>query len=247
MMTPAVMGSALALGLAGSLHCLGMCGPLALALPAPRDAGPGRRALGRLLYNLGRTVTYAVMGLFAGALGHALQLAGVQQTVSIALGLLLLSTLFLRGHHLPGWILRTFYLPVQRALGRILKHGSPGGLFRTGLLNGLLPCGLVYAALAAAALQHGPLQGALYMALFGLGTVPLMFALSMGGLGLHAPRFRPLLNRVIPAVTLMVAVLLILRGLSLGIPYVSPDLNKGACCGTPITEPETPDATHQNH
>jgi len=230
MITATAMGGALALGLAGSLHCLGMCGPLALALPANRDASRARRALGRLLYNLGRTVTYTVFGLFAGALGRVLHLAGWQQAVSITFGLLLLATVFLSSRHVPDRILRAVYRPVQRLLGRILNRGSLSGLFQTGLLNGLLPCGLVYTALAAAALQHTPAAGALYMTFFGLGTIPLMFALSLGGLGLRSPRFRPVLDRVIPAVTCTVAILLILRGMSLGIPFVSPDLQAGACC-----------------
>jgi sulfite exporter TauE/SafE len=232
MMTVAAMGSALILGLAGSLHCLGMCGPLALALPASPDASLGRRAMGRLLYNLGRAVTYAFMGIFAGVLGHAIRMAGVQQVVSILLGVLLLATVFLKSHHMPSWLLNTFYRPVQRGLQRILRRGSLLGLFQTGLLNGLLPCGLVYAALAAASLQAGAVQGAAYMFLFGLGTIPLMFLLSLGGLGLRNPRFQPVLNRLIPAVTCTVAVLLILRGLSLGIPYISPVLEAGGggCC-----------------
>jgi len=233
MMTATAIGSALALGLAGSLHCLGMCGPLALALPASPEATLGRRALGRLVYNLGRAVTYAVMGIFAGVLGHAIQMAGVQQTVSILLGVLLLATVFLKAHHMPEWMLNAFYRPVQRGLQRILRRGSLTGLFQTGLLNGLLPCGLVYAALAAASLQAGAVQGAAYMFLFGLGTIPLMFALSLGGLGLRTPKLQPVLNRLIPAVTFTVAVLLILRGLSLGIPYISPVLDaaaEGGCC-----------------
>ena len=232
MMTAAAMGSALALGLAGSLHCLGMCGPLALALPANPEASLARRAVGRLVYNLGRAVTYAWMGLFAGFLGHAIRMAGVQQMVSIGLGVFLLGTVFLSTKHLPAWVVNTFYRPVQRGLQRILKRGSLPGLFQTGLLNGLLPCGLVYAALAAASLQQGAVQGGLYMFLFGIGTISLMFIPSLGGLGIRHSNFQPVLNRVIPAVTCAVAVLLILRGLSLSIPYISPILEAGGggCC-----------------
>jgi len=222
---------AFTLGLAGSLHCLGMCGPLALALPAPRDASRFVRALGRLLYNLGRTLTYAFMGLFAGLLGHALQLGGLQQIVSILLGMLLIATLFLNTRHMPEWVLKRFYRPVQRGLGKLLHRHGKFGLLQVGLLNGLLPCGLVYAALAGAALQSGALRGALYMGIFGLGTIPMMFAISMGGLTLRSPRFKPVLQYLVPALTLTAGVLLILRGLSLGIPYISPDLSTpGACC-----------------
>lgn len=223
--------AALILGLAGSLHCLGMCGPLALALPAGRDATRTRRALGRLAYNLGRACTYAMMGIFAGLLGHVLQLGGVQRWVSILLGVLLIATLFLSAKNMPHWMLNTFYLPVQKGLGKLLRRQGHGGFFQIGLLNGLLPCGLVYAALAGASLQQGPLRGAAYMFIFGLGTVPMMFAVSMGGLTLRSPRFKPVLQYLVPALTLMAGTLLILRGLSLGIPYISPDLSTpGGCC-----------------
>ena len=223
--------AALILGLAGSLHCLGMCGPLALALPAARDATRGQRILGRLAYNVGRACTYAGMGIFAGLLGHVLQLGGVQRWVSILLGILLIATLLFSSHHMPEWILNTFYRPVQKGLGKLLKRQGTSGLFQIGLLNGLLPCGLVYAALAGASLQEGPLRGAAYMFIFGLGTLPMMFAVSMGGLTLRSPKFKPVLQYLVPALTLAAGTLLILRGLSLGIPYISPDLTTpGGCC-----------------
>jgi len=230
MIDSAAIGTALALGAIGSLHCVGMCGPLALALPAKTEATRSQHVAGRLAYNLGRAVTYAFMGIFAGILGKAMQLAGLQQAVSILLGALLLATVFLSTKHLPAWMIRTFYKPVQHALGRILKRGSLTGLFQTGLLNGLLPCGLVYAALASASMHPGAVQGAVFMFLFGLGTLPMMFLLSLGGLRLRTPKLQPVLHRVIPAVTFIVAVLLILRGLSLNIPYISPDLTQGGSC-----------------
>lgn len=225
--------TAFALGFAGSLHCLGMCGPLALALPGGRDASITRRLLGRLVYNLGRITTYAAFGLAAGSLGRVLQMNGFQETVSLVLGVLLLLTLMIPAHRMPAWLTRTVYKPLQHALGTLLRKEGVTGLYQVGLLNGLLPCGLVYAALAGASLQAGSLRGAGYMALFGLGTLPMMFALSLGGLSLRTPRFQPLLRRVVPAVTLMVGVLLVMRGLSLGIPYLSPALGSGGSCCHP--------------
>jgi sulfite exporter TauE/SafE len=223
--------AAFSLGLAGSLHCVGMCGPLVLALPGGRDKSLPRRLFGRLAYNLGRTVTYAIMGLLAGAFGHVVQHVGLQQFVSILLGVLLLATVFLSSRHAPAWVVQRITVPLQKALAGLLKRDGARGLFEIGLLNGLLPCGLVLAALAGASLQVGPLRGALYMALFGLGTTPLLFALSLGGLSLRSPRLRPVLNNIIPAVTCTVAVLLILRGLNLGIPFISPNLSTpGASC-----------------
>ncbi|WFB36049.1 sulfite exporter TauE/SafE family protein [Kiritimatiellota bacterium B12222] len=224
------MGEALTLGAVTSLHCMGMCGPLALALPSDKKASKLKHAVGRLIYNLGRAITYAIMGIFAGALGKSLQLYNLQNTVSILFGVLLLASVFLSAKHMPAWVIRFFYKPIQRALGRILKRGSFLGLFQIGLLNGLLPCGMVYAALTLASLHSGAIEGATFMFLFGLGTLPLMFALSLGGLSLRTPKLQPILNRVIPTVTFIVAVLLILRGLSLNIPFISPDLSAGGSC-----------------
>jgi sulfite exporter TauE/SafE len=223
--------AAFSLGLIGSLHCVGMCGPLVLALPGGADRSLFRRLLGRLAYNLGRTATYATMGLLAGSFGHVIQNVQLQQFVSILFGVLLLATVFLSARHTPAWIVRHITVPLQKALGGLLKRDGARGLFEIGLLNGLLPCGLVLSALAGASLQVGPLRGALYMALFGLGTTPLLFALSLGGLGLRSPRLRPILNNLIPAVTCVVAVLLIVRGLNLGIKFLSPNLSTpGASC-----------------
>ncbi len=225
------MLEAFLLGAVGSLHCVGMCGPLVLALPGGNDISIARRIFGRLSYNLGRTVTYTGMGLVAGLMGMALHLAGIQQAVSIVFGVLLLATVFLGSRHAPGWVTRWLTVPLQKAMAGLLRREGARGLFEIGLLNGLLPCGLVMAAMAKASLQDGALAGAVYMALFGLGTTPLLFALSLGGLGLRSPRLRPLLGHLIPAVTCIVAMLLILRGLNLGIPYLSPDLETpGASC-----------------
>ena len=99
-----------------------------------------------------------------------------------------------------------------------------------GLLNGLLPCGLVYAALAGAAATGGPLGGALFMAAFGLGTIPAMLAVSLAGRLITAP-WRARFQRAVPVAMAVLAVLFIVRGLSLGIPYLSPDLSPEAVAG----------------
>lgn len=230
--------AALSLGIMGSLHCLGMCGPLAIALPRP----PGGRAqffAGRLLYNFGRTITYAAMGAVFGALGATASLIGWQRILSVAAGLVLL--LYALGYALGGrarlfdrMVLRAV-APVQAALARRLRRGSRG-LLAIGLLNGLLPCGLVYVALAGAAATGSTMGGAAFMALFGLGTVPLMMAVSLAGPALQH-RVRGRLQRVVPLALGALAVLFILRGLELGIPYVSPNLaaqvesnSTPACC-----------------
>ena len=229
--------SALTLGLVGSLHCAGMCGPLALALPD--DAPRARFVLGRLLYNLGRTLTYAAMGALFGAAGQTLALAGFQRGISLAAGAAILAWLLLRGRagtwmgarRLAGRIVA----PVQRALGRLLGRRGPGALLGFGLLNGLLPCGLVYLALAGAAATGSVAGGAAFMAVFGAGTVPMMLAIALAGKLVHVA-LRNRLQRLVPFALATLAALFILRGLALGIPYLSPNLAASAteegcgCC-----------------
>ena len=214
------------LGLAGSLHCVGMCGPIALALPRPPGSTQSLLA-GRLLYNLGRALTYAAMGAVFGLLGQSLLLAGWQRGLSITAGVLILAYVLSTWLGKGRWSLESaalrFIAPVQHTLGRLLKRTSTGGLLAVGLLNGLLPCGLVYVALAGAAATGSAWGGAGFMFIFGLGTLPMMLAISLVGPSLYG-RFRGRFQRVIPIALSVMAVLFILRGLELGIPYVSPNL-----------------------
>jgi sulfite exporter TauE/SafE len=223
-------GTALVLGLAGSLHCAGMCGPLALALPQAGNTAPGF-VLGRIAYNLGRIVTYCLLGVVFGLVGWTLLLAGIQRWMCIALGLALLLSL-VASRKLVRWN------PITAIVGRLktgmsglLRRRSYASLAALGLLNGLLPCGLVYAACAGAAATGGVLAGAQYMAVFGAGTVPMMLALSLSG-RLVPISLRLKLRKAIPVCLGLVGALLILRGMSLGIPYLSPDMSAGSvsCC-----------------
>ena len=223
--------SAFILGLVGSLHCAGMCGPLALALPGG-GATKVRFLAGRLAYNLGRLFTYCLMGLVFGLAGKTLLLAGLQRWVSITLGLTLLAGLF-ASRRLSLW------QPVTSAVEQIKSHMVSLVRLRSlvssallGMLNGLLPCGLVYVACAGATATGGILAGAQYMAAFGAGTVPMMLAIGLSG-SLVPITLRLRLRRAIPVSVFLLGTLLILRGMSLGIPYVSPDLSGGhaaACC-----------------
>ncbi|MCX6885839.1 MAG: sulfite exporter TauE/SafE family protein [Verrucomicrobiota bacterium] len=222
--------AALVLGLVGGLHCAGMCGPLALALPG-RDRSGAAYVLGRLAYNLGRVVTYCGLGLIFGVVGKSFWMAGVQRWASITLGLLLIFGLFLSRKLALS---KPVVLLVQRlklAMGGLLRRRSLVALGLLGLLNGLLPCGLVYVACAGAAATGGVVSGLEYMAVFGLGTVPVMFVISVSG-KLMPTALRLRLVRVVPLSIILLAILLILRGMSLGIPYVSPDLSSQdpACC-----------------
>lgn len=217
-----------ALGLVGSLHCAGMCGPLALALPG---SGPTAATYlgGRLAYNAGRTVTYCVMGLVFGAVGQTLVMAGVQRWVSIGLGLLLLTGLLV-SRRLSLWQPATLLVGrLKSGMAVLLRQRSVVSLGILGLLNGLLPCGLVYVALAGATATGSMLAGVQYMALFGLGTTPMMLAISLSGTVVPLT-WRLKLRKAIPVSVFLIATLLILRGLSLGIPYLSPHLASGGPC-----------------
>jgi sulfite exporter TauE/SafE len=223
--------TAFMLGLAGSAHCAGMCGPLALALPTG-----GRRGLalvpGRVLYNLGRVTTYCLLGVVFGLIGRSLALAGVQRWVSIGLGVAILLGLCVAKARA---LMMQFAVPatwLKTALGHLLRQQTLASQYVLGVLNGLLPCGLVYIACVGAAATGGLVSGVQYMLVFGLGTVPMMLALGLAGQALPVG-LRLRLQKFIPIALAVVAVLLILRGLSLGIPLLSPDLAgkpTGACC-----------------
>ncbi|MBK9139293.1 MAG: sulfite exporter TauE/SafE family protein [Verrucomicrobia bacterium] len=222
--------TAFLLGLAGSLHCAGMCGPLALALPVT-GAGWSSFGSGRVIYNLGRVVTYALLGVLFGMVGKTLAMVGVQRWISLTLGAILLASLLVsRRLALAAPVVR-MVAALRQAMGGFLQRRSLTALAVLGLLTGLLPCGLVYVAAMGAAATGGPLTGAGYMAVFGLGTVPLMLAISLSG-RLLRPSWRLKLRFVMPVSVFLVGSLLVLRGLALGIPYLSPNLadQEGSCC-----------------
>jgi uncharacterized protein len=222
--------TAFILGLAGSLHCAGMCGPLALALPPSGNTAAGF-VLGRLAYNFGRLATYGALGLVFGLVGQTLLVAGVQRWVSIALGVALLAGLLV-SRRLSDWLpLARWVAGLKSRMSALLRRRSALALAMLGLLNGLLPCGLVYVACAGATATGHLGAGAAYMAVFGVGTVPMMLGIGLSRkLVPAAVRLR--LHRLVPVSVALLAALLILRGMSLGIPYVSPDLSAGspACC-----------------
>lgn len=220
-----VLWPALVLGLAGSLHCMGMCGPLALALPSPH-VSRGRYVFGRALYNAGRIATYSALGAIFGLFGQTLALAGWQRGVSIAAGLFMLVFAFFSHRLTPSYS----FAPLRNVLRRLLGRRTNGALLAIGLLNGLLPCGLVYVALAGAAATDSTAHGAIFMAVFGFGTFPAMFGISLAG-RIVGPSVRIKLRRLVPLALFLVGIVLILRGLDLGIPFLSPHLSlEGECC-----------------
>jgi len=216
--------AAFLIGLLGSFHCAGMCGPLALARP-------GHSILANLIYNLGRVMTYSIMGIVVGLFGEGFAFAGWQQGLSIGLGVIMFFViLFTRYRHfdLPvtGKILR-FWSFIKSQLSLLVKARSLYASLGIGLLNGFLPCGLVYVALFSAASLGSLLNSILFMMFFGLGTLPMMFGISSFG-RLLSPARRARINRFVPFFIGLVAILLILRGLNLGIPFVSPQLESSS-------------------
>jgi sulfite exporter TauE/SafE len=201
-----------------------MCGPIAFALPLSRDNMP-RMTLQIVLYHTGRLMTYSLIGILFGLFGKGLYLAGFQQRLSILVGILMiLFILFPSGKFQKINILKPLYGfmgTIKSRLGHYLKLRSLPSFFLIGFFNGFLPCGLVYIAVFGSLATGSPEQGGLYMFMFGLGTVLLMSAAAIFGNFVNIS-FRNKIQKAIPIFVLIIGVLFILRGLGLGIPYISP-------------------------
>lgn len=212
------------IGLFGSIHCVGMCGPLAFALPA-NNGGNWLLVFDKFIYQLGRIVSYTLLGLLVGVIGRQVWLAGVQQSVSIISGVLIIIAALTR---LFKWTV--FYKSsasgaatfVNKAIVYTLKH--KWGHLVVGMLNGLLPCGFVYLALIGAVNTPTVASSAQYMFWFGVGTAPLMFVAALGS-GFFSLNVRKKLNKVIPYFMLCLGIWFVMRGLSLNIAYLSPSVN----------------------
>lgn len=219
--------SALGLGFASGFHCIGMCGPIALSLGLTKKQATNYY-LQNLTYQFGRIVTYSILGAVLGIIGQGFHMAGFQQYLTIAVGaLLIVMALFSFGgtdfaSKIP--FLTSSLLRVKMSLSKLLQKADYRSRFATGLLNGLLPCGMVYMALTASLAAGGIYQGALFMALFGLGTLPFMFAVVLMG-NLMTAAFRIKILKLVPLMMIILGSLFIVRGMELGIPYLSPQEN----------------------
>lgn len=225
--------TAFILGIAGSLHCIGMCGPIALMLPAGKSSSD--QLFKAIVYNLGRVLTYGLLGLAFGFFGKGLFIAGWQQWVSIVFGLIVLV-----GVLYPTWVKRINpskpllfnFRKLQSKILPLINRQRSFGLFAAGMINGILPCGLIYVAIAGAILVGTPLKSAIYMMVFGLGTLPALVFIAMTK-GLILKRYSLQLKRFLPVFMVMMALVFVLRGLNLGIPYLSPKMEKDCkteCC-----------------
>ncbi len=226
-MNEVIFITAAVLGFAGSLHCVGMCGPIALSVPLSAG-GKASRTAGILLYFLGKTITYAALGMLFGLAGQQLVLAGFQQTLSLILGATMLLFAVITIFRPAVFHSNALTIYISNKLSPVMGAfiGKPGfsSTFLLGMVNGLLPCGLVYVALSAAVATGSVIKAGAFMMVFGVATIPLMLSLVLFTSQLSA-QYRSKVRKWLPVFTAAVAVLLILRGLDLGIPYVSPHLN----------------------
>nr|WP_321451951.1 sulfite exporter TauE/SafE family protein [uncultured Carboxylicivirga sp.] len=220
------------IGFFGSLHCVGMCGPLALALPLPTKS-IWQKIVGAFLYNIGRAITYSVLGLIFGFVGVGLKHSGIQQVVSIVCGVVMILSVILPGIiKLPkssGKFTNSIYATLKKKIGDSLNRRKIGNLFIIGILNGFLPCGLVYVAISKAVLSLSLAESVLSMFFFGLGTLPMMFAVAFFS-DIIKSRYLYHLKKFIPVFIILLGIIFILRGMNLGIPFISPDMSKPACC-----------------
>ena len=216
--------SAFLFGLISSFHCIGMCGPIAMMLPVDRT-NQAKKVTQIITYHVGRLTAYGTIGFVFGLLGKGFFLAGIQQNLSIFIGVAMIVVVLIPEKIFAKY---NFSKPVYRliskiktALGSQFRNNSYKSWFTIGLLNGFLPCGMVYVALFGAIAMQSESLGVLYMILFGLGTVPMMSSIVYINSFLTVP-IRNKIQKVIPYVAVLIGCLFILRGLGLGIPYISP-------------------------
>lgn len=219
-----MLASAFILGLLGSFHCVGMCGPIAFMLPV--DQTNAYKKLSQItIYHFGRLLAYSIIGLIFGLIGKSLSIFGFQQQLSIIIGVLMIVFVLIPQKTLNKY---NFSKPIYKliskvksALGKALKRRTADTFLTIGFLNGFLPCGLVYMAVFAAIASGNALSGSLYMSIFGLGTIPLMTTAIYFSQFLKGS-LRQKIQKAIPILVVIIGILFIIRGLGLGIPYLSP-------------------------
>lgn len=225
-----VIVAGLVLGMGSSLHCIGMCGPLSLLLPV-HHYSTTKRIAAIILYQMGRVITYMILGLMIGLAGRSFWLSGYQQILSIVAGSLVIFFAILYYIHrvrinIP--IITSWYRFVQSLIMKTITAKT--GLFNfllMGAANGLLPCGMVYLAAIASMGLSELLQSVALMGAFGFGTMPAMMLVGFGGRWISV-KHRLSIKNVMPFFVAVTGALLILRGLNLGIPFISPQAIPGS-------------------
>lgn len=214
------------LGAMGSLHCIGMCGPLSLALPI-HHLSKLKKFFSLLLYQLGRIITYSAIGLLFGLVGRRMYIAGFQQYFSIIMGIIVIGLslmYFFREKTIHLKFFNRFYFFIQRKMAKLLHSNiKPSGFLLLGMANGFLPCGMVYIALAATLSFTEIIQSVSFMAMFGAGTLPAMMMVGLAG-QLLKPGLRLSIQKIVPVFMTAMGIILVLRGMNLGIPFISPQL-----------------------
>ncbi|MEM7551981.1 MAG: sulfite exporter TauE/SafE family protein [Bacteroidota bacterium] len=216
------------MGFIGSLHCLGMCGPISLALPIPRDSLK-KKWIGLGVYNSGRLLTYSMLGGLFGLFGTGINLLGLQQGISIFFGIMILLGLvgLTVSHYFQSQFQSSSVMKwIKNAIGKSFKKGNKGFL-AAGLLNGLIPCGLVYMAIAVSISQTSHFEGALFMLSFGLGTLPAMIGVNWLPKLFQLKKQLPA-KKLITGFSFLVALLFIYRGIALEIPPLNQLLEETA-------------------
>jgi len=215
--------AAFIMGLMGSLHCLGMCGPIAFALPV-RTTIMRIKILKYGLYNVGRVLTYAILGALIGMVGKGFIHVGMQQALSIVAGVLIIASVVLTYTSANIIVMNRLTTVIRTSLKSAFhfyfQQKGYTALFMLGLLNGLLPCGMVYMAMFTALAAGSPLSSAAFMTGFGLGTVPMMLAVCLAGSAIGM-KWKSIVYKAAPVLACMVGVLLILRGMQVHIPILS--------------------------
>lgn len=220
-----IISMAFVMGLIGSFHCLGMCGPIAMALPIGYRTNSGRLA-GGVIYNLGRVFTYSFLGLILGLAGGFLISSKIQNVVSIVFGALIVIYLLLPSKTKTALKIspnQALLIRLRKQIAKFLYIENNSSLFGIGMLNGLLPCGMIYLALTSSFLAGSAVKGSLFMFSFGMGTFPVMLAAVFFGSFVNQ-HIRSKLRKLVPVFLFFMAALLIVRGMNLGIPYLSPSL-----------------------
>lgn len=210
-------------GLLGSLHCIAMCGPLIMAIPF--QGSPWLSTVRKLVYQLGRILTYSVMGFLAGSLGGLFNILGLQEILSLVSGIVLIIIAVLhfseRKKLCSDKLYQKIFGPIAAFMGKWMSKPY-GGLF-AGMLHGLIPCGMVYMAIAGSLNTGSAWTGSSFMFFFGLGTTPLLlFASFMPGLlrRFISPRL------MIPVLFFIAGTFLIARSVNLHIPYLPEPVNR---------------------
>jgi uncharacterized protein len=216
-----MMYLAISIGFLGSIHCIGMCGPLAMGVSSFYPQSRWIQFSKMLSYNMGRIGTYAFLGLLLGIIGKALIMTEVQKFVSILSGVFLI-VLFLLSLDTEQFLskfqgYKNYLKRYNQWFAQMMNQFKTVPPFILGAINGLLPCGLVYLAMLGAMTSGGIEQGVLFMSLFGLGTLPaMMITVLFGRELLNLSNLR--LRRLIPWLQMCLGIYLIYRGIVVDMP-----------------------------